>query len=348
MLSTTRRDDIQRSSRSSGLGVESHVLVPSTSAETGARRADGHLREGRSRSAGAARREAGGRGEAHEKARLKRGLAAAILLAFAFAFAASAEPIGVARIIDGDTIELTSGERIRILNVDTPELQGARCNREFALAMRAKERLAELLAAGRPISISRQGRDRYRRALAVVTIGGEDVAALLIREGLALPYRPRQSREKPGPSRPAPSRQRFPSRRDPKARETAMPFPAPPAIAGGPPAVRRPRGCRPGPPWPCGALRGRRHDRALLRPTGTPVPPTAHQFLSMPSRANTSSVVALRVLAFQKGFEVERSTIAGCWRLIGITDGVAATGPNGGAAFTIAEAKAFLAGLPDA
>jgi endonuclease YncB( thermonuclease family) len=65
----------------------------------------------------------------------------AVLLALTVA--AAAEPIAVARIIDGDTIELTSGERIRILNLDTPELGGARCNREFALAMRAKERLAE-------------------------------------------------------------------------------------------------------------------------------------------------------------------------------------------------------------
>jgi endonuclease YncB( thermonuclease family) len=112
---------------------------------------------------------------------------------------AAAEPIGVARIIDGDTLELTSGERIRILDVDTPELRGARCNREFALAMRAKERLEELVASGQPVVVSRQGRDRYRRALAEITIGGEDVATLLMRDGLALPYRPRQSREKPGP-----------------------------------------------------------------------------------------------------------------------------------------------------
>lgn len=113
--------------------------------------------------------------------------------------AAAAEPVAVARVIDGDTLELTSGERIRILDVDTPELGGARCNREFALAMRAKERLEKLLASGLPVAISRQGHDRYRRALAALTIGGEQVGAVLIREGLALPYRPGQSRERPGP-----------------------------------------------------------------------------------------------------------------------------------------------------
>ncbi len=127
-----------------------------------------------------------------------RVVTAGALLTLAVAIAA-AEPIGVARIIDGDTLELTSGERIRVLDVDTPELHGARCNREFALAMRAKERLEELVASGRRFSISRQGHDRYRRVLAEVSIGGEDVAALLIREGLALPYRPGQSREQPGP-----------------------------------------------------------------------------------------------------------------------------------------------------
>ena len=56
----------------------------------------------------------------------------------------------------------------------------------------------EFVRTGRPVRITRRGFDRYQRALAVVIIGGEDVAALLIREGLALTYRPRQSREKPG------------------------------------------------------------------------------------------------------------------------------------------------------
>lgn len=121
-----------------------------------------------------------------------------VLLAISVWATAPAEPIAVARVIDGDTLELTSGERIRILDVDTPELHGARCDREFALAMRAKERLGELVL-GRPVHITRRGFDRYRRALAVVSACGEDVAAALIREGLALPYRPGQRREKPGP-----------------------------------------------------------------------------------------------------------------------------------------------------
>jgi hypothetical protein len=51
----------------------------------------------------------------------------------------------------------------------------------------------EFVRTGRPVRITRRGFDRYQRALAVVIIGGEDVAALLNREGLAplLPAAPK-------------------------------------------------------------------------------------------------------------------------------------------------------------
>ncbi len=89
--------------------------------------------------------------------------------------------------VDGDTIRL-GGERIRILGLDAPETHQACCRAERRLGDRATERLRELLASG-DVRIERGPRpDKYRRTLAVVTVDGRDVAAILISEGLARPY----------------------------------------------------------------------------------------------------------------------------------------------------------------
>jgi micrococcal nuclease len=86
---------------------------------------------------------------------------------------------------DGDTIRL-GAERIRIVGLDTPELN-ARCPAERELAVEARGFLRGLLAAG-AVGIERRGADRHGRTLAVVTVNGRDVAALLIAAGLARPY----------------------------------------------------------------------------------------------------------------------------------------------------------------
>lgn len=87
--------------------------------------------------------------------------------------------------IDGDTLDL-HGERIRIEGVDTPELAGA-CPAEIEAARAAQEHLARIIALG-PIAIQRIGHDRYGRTLARVYWQGDDVARLLIVEGLGRPY----------------------------------------------------------------------------------------------------------------------------------------------------------------
>ncbi len=81
-------------------------------------------------------------------------------------------------VVDGDTLWF-EGEKIRIAEIDTPELNG-RCPAERALARRAQARLVELLNA-RPVTFERVGRDRYGRTLA--RFG--PVSETLIREGLA-------------------------------------------------------------------------------------------------------------------------------------------------------------------
>jgi len=92
---------------------------------------------------------------------------------------------GPVYVIDGDTFD-HGGVRIRIADIDTPEVQG-RCAYESALAARATARMEQLLIAGpfelRPI----RGRDedRYGRKLRIVTRGGRSLGDQLVAEGLA-------------------------------------------------------------------------------------------------------------------------------------------------------------------
>ena len=88
-------------------------------------------------------------------------------------------------VVDGDTFWL-AGEKIRIVNIDAPELGGARCAAERARAIAATRWLADQLAE--PISIERTGIDRYGRTLARVSIAGVDIGGQLIAAGFAKPW----------------------------------------------------------------------------------------------------------------------------------------------------------------
>lgn len=96
------------------------------------------------------------------------------------------------RAVDGDTIRCGE-QRVRLLGLDAPELRG-RCEAERRLAQAATERLAGLVEEG--VRLQTTGQDRFGRALAIVRDPrGEDVADVLIREGLARPYHGRGPRE---------------------------------------------------------------------------------------------------------------------------------------------------------
>jgi len=85
-------------------------------------------------------------------------------------------------VVDGDTFWL-AGEKLRIADIDTPELNGD-CSAEIQRAILAQERLLALLNAA-PFKIHRQGRDRYSRTLAIVTNDRGSVGDQLVAEGLA-------------------------------------------------------------------------------------------------------------------------------------------------------------------
>ncbi|AOL24794.1 Endonuclease YncB, thermonuclease family [Erythrobacter litoralis] len=91
-------------------------------------------------------------------------------------------------VVDGDTIWYR-GTKIRIADIDAPEVSRPSCPREAALGERATRRLQELLNAGEfTLAPSPSGRetDRYGRALRVVLRDGKSLGEALVREGLAM------------------------------------------------------------------------------------------------------------------------------------------------------------------
>jgi endonuclease YncB( thermonuclease family) len=88
-------------------------------------------------------------------------------------------------VVDGDTFWL-DGEKIRIEDIDAPEVKG-KCRHERQLAAKATKRLSVLLSR-QAIRIERNGRDRFGRTLVQVSTGRGEVGKAMIRDGLAREY----------------------------------------------------------------------------------------------------------------------------------------------------------------
>jgi endonuclease YncB( thermonuclease family) len=89
-----------------------------------------------------------------------------------------------ARVPVWDGVEIVTA--VRLAGIDTPELKG-KCVAEKALALKAKARLAELLTGS--ITISEVKPDKFAgRVDAIVTANGQEVAGVLVAEGLARQY----------------------------------------------------------------------------------------------------------------------------------------------------------------
>jgi endonuclease YncB( thermonuclease family) len=88
--------------------------------------------------------------------------------------------------IDGDTLAV-GAERVRIIGLDTPETYQAQCPAELRAGYAAHGRLQHLLNT-RTVRIERAGLDKYKRTLAVVHVGQDDVADIMVREGYARSY----------------------------------------------------------------------------------------------------------------------------------------------------------------
>ena len=88
-------------------------------------------------------------------------------------------------VVDGDTFWFR-GEKIRIADIDTPELSPPRCESERELGLAAKQRLLDILNSG-PLSFKTTDRDedRFGRKLRIVYRDRRSVGDILVAEGLA-------------------------------------------------------------------------------------------------------------------------------------------------------------------
>lgn len=112
-------------------------------------------------------------------------------------FSAAAVPATVDYVLDGDTFaarvlldeDITITVRVRLADVDTPEING-KCEHEIEMALRARDRLAELLPVGTMVDLRDVTDDKYlgRIDARVFTSDGRDVSRILINEKLGRPY----------------------------------------------------------------------------------------------------------------------------------------------------------------
>lgn len=99
----------------------------------------------------------------------------------------------VSRVVDGDTIELSNGERVRYIGIDTPEVREKAGSgwvykpRPYAEEAKAFNRK---LVEGKSVRLEFdvQKRDKYKRILAYVYAGEKMVNIEMVREGFAMIY----------------------------------------------------------------------------------------------------------------------------------------------------------------
>lgn len=92
--------------------------------------------------------------------------------------------VTVARIVDGDTLDLADGRTVRLVQIDTPELGSGECYSRKAAAA-----LSGLVPRGAVVTLETDPRldavDRYGRLLRYVHRGGTNVNLELVRRGAA-------------------------------------------------------------------------------------------------------------------------------------------------------------------
>lgn len=99
--------------------------------------------------------------------------------------ATNQEAVTVERVVDGDTIALAGGQKVRLIGIDTPELaRGGRPAEPYGEA--AKSHL-ETLIGNQTVRLERDvsERDKYQRLLRYVFLGEINVSIQMVRDGYA-------------------------------------------------------------------------------------------------------------------------------------------------------------------
>ncbi len=93
----------------------------------------------------------------------------------------------VVSVYDGDTLSLTDGRRVRLLQIDTPELGSGEC-----YSRASRKALLKLVPIGSRVRLEADARlddvDRYGRLLRYVHRGPLNANVTLVRAGAAAPY----------------------------------------------------------------------------------------------------------------------------------------------------------------
>ena len=118
-------------------------------------------------------------------------LLGAVALALGVASAAESRPPAeqgvIARIVDGDTVALADGRRVRLVQIDTPEVGTGECYSRKARAM-----LVQLLPPGSRLELEADPGlddvDRYGRLLRYLWHTGRNVNLQMVAAGAAAPY----------------------------------------------------------------------------------------------------------------------------------------------------------------
>jgi len=97
---------------------------------------------------------------------------------------------GIATVSDGDSLKINQ-KRIRLFGIDAPEKDqtcGDKNGNIWPCGAAAKAQLTHYLK-GKNVTCVVTGTDRYKRYLAVCSLGDDDINARLVADGLALAYR---------------------------------------------------------------------------------------------------------------------------------------------------------------
>ncbi|WAJ70851.1 thermonuclease family protein [Catenovulum adriaticum] len=94
----------------------------------------------------------------------------------------------VDKVVDGDTVKLTSGQLVRLIGIDTPEINHKNKTKSEPLALQAKQYLTELIGKNKKINLVLDNElvDSYNRMLAhVFNHKDENVQQKLVNKGYA-------------------------------------------------------------------------------------------------------------------------------------------------------------------
>ena len=95
------------------------------------------------------------------------------------------EEVYIERVIDGDTVKTAAGKSIRLLGIDTPELDWENNKHEF-YAKRAREfSIKNLLDKNVTLKFDQEKEDEYGRTLAYIYKNGENFNLKLLKKGYA-------------------------------------------------------------------------------------------------------------------------------------------------------------------